>query len=525
MTTGSKHWNIDRAWSVTTKAGTERLATGELSRFRAVVMLGAAGAGKTTEAARLATDERVAGGCVKECRLAEFAETSSELRDHLAALAAAAGPGAIIYLDALDEAMVPGRQRWLAIKHWVHDRLRGTNLRVRITCRSAVWPSELTQVLREFAGNESFATAFLEPLADADILAAAAFHKLDGEAFLTRLQGSRARSLADQPLALRMLLRLQKSPHGLPESRVDLFEKGLELLASDSHDRREIDTQIPMSPTELLKTAERLACCTILSGRETVHLGDWAPSNQLSHHDLSDKIPLAELRALGSSGISDSTLPGSFRFAHRQFAEYLAARRLARLPTHQVRALLAGPDGWKRGVAGPLRETAAFTAMLNAEIADWIASTDPEVIGLSDIANSDLRRTATLGVLDRFRRQEFTAAQLHQDQLDFSGLRYEHADADLRPLVTTRADGRGDLLAAAIELARRWKLTSLSADLADLALDSNAPISARVSAGYALRDCGRFHGPPASQAPARRFAGGRPGRAQGCRPAVQLAGP
>ena len=287
-----------------------------------------------------------------------------------------------------------------------------------------------------------------------------------------------------------MLVRLHQSKHGLPASLKDLFQEGLELLVSDPQERREIDTQNPLSPPALLEAAERLACYMVLSGRESVHLGDEPTPNQLSLHDLSGKVTPEELRAIGLSGISDSTSPASFRFGHRQFAEYLAGRRLARLPAHQARAFLESPGGWNNGVAGPLRETAAFTAMFNADVADWIATRDPEVIGLSDVADSNLRRTATLALMDRFRRGQMTDAQLRPGVLAFKGLRYDNADADLRPVLTDRGNGCDDLLECAIDLARSWKLSALNDDLADLVLHSAAPLPMRVAAGYALRDCG-----------------------------------
>ncbi len=490
MTTESTTWNIERVWSATTEDKTEQFRTLELSRFRAVVMLGAAGAGKTTEAARLADQERASGASVQECRLAEFAETTTELTEHLASLSKDANERTVFYLDALDEAMIPARRRWLAIKRWFSGELRGTGASIRVTCRSAVWPRELTQVIREFAGKQSFATVLLQPLSDEDILAAAQAHAIDSVAFLERIHASGARSLAGQPLSLRMLIRLHQSSQGLPTSLKDLFEKGLELLVVDPQERHEIDTQNPIPPPELLDAAERLACHMVLSGRETVHLADEPPPNQLNRHDLSDKVTPEELRAIGLSGISDSTSPASFRFGHRQFAEYLTGRRLARLPTHQARAFLAGPGGWNNGVAGPLRETAAFTAMFSADVADWIATHDPELIGLSDVADSNLRRAATLALLERFRRGEMTDAQLRPGVLDFRGLRYDDADADLRPVLIGRGDGCDDLLECAIDLARSWELSSLSDDLAGLALDPAAPVPMRVAAGYALRDCG-----------------------------------
>ena len=93
-------WNIKRVWQVV--AGDDEathLSTVELARFRCVVLLGAAGAGKTTEARRLAEHERSSGRSVRECRLAEYAGTSAELEGRLQELAAGADAAAKRHLE------------------------------------------------------------------------------------------------------------------------------------------------------------------------------------------------------------------------------------------------------------------------------------------------------------------------------------------------------------------------------------------------------------------------------------------
>ena len=61
MTAESTTWDIERVWSATTEEKTEQLRTLELSAFPGLIMLGTAGSGKTTEAARLANHERASG--------------------------------------------------------------------------------------------------------------------------------------------------------------------------------------------------------------------------------------------------------------------------------------------------------------------------------------------------------------------------------------------------------------------------------------------------------------------------------
>ena len=490
-------WQIDRNWLVSPTAGeVENRTTSDLARFRGLVLLGAAGAGKTIEARRLAEQERESGMSIRECRLAEYAGSSDELRQQLTALADGADTKTAFYLDALDEAMIPLRRSGLAVKGWIIDQLRGTGSSLRITCRSAVWPSFLSAVMREFVGEQAFATALLQALSDDDIAVAASSMGIESRAFLSQVEDARAQSLAKRPLTLRMLLRLHQFGGGLPPTLRELLAAGLLTLATDTHERFEIGTEVAFSPNDLLAAAERLACYTILTGRETVDLGDESPPdhlNWLSIVGLGDgeaSLSRVTLRALGSSGLCDSAHPASFRFGHRQFAEYLAGQRLARLLPHQARSLLASPAGWKAGVAGPLRETAAFAAMANSDVAEWLASWDPEVVGLSDVADHSLRRQAMLGLLDRFRRGDMTDAQVRPGEIELRGFQYDNADADLRPVLRERDDRCEDVLECAINLIRSWKLSSMSDDLADLALDSAAPLQSRLAAGYALFECG-----------------------------------
>ena len=175
-----------------------------------------------------------------------------------------------------------------------------------------------------------------------------------------------------------------------------------------------------------------------------------------------------------------------FRFIHRQIAEYLAGRRIATLLLHQSRALLGSGLGWQSGVAGPLRETAAFAATHNPEIARWVADADPEVVGLSDVADDELRRSATLKLLERFRRRELTDTLLVRDELPLAGLKYPGAAEDLRSVLRERGEGCEDILELAVKLATAWQVTSVHEDLADLVLDRTAPLHPRVSAGYVL---------------------------------------
>ena len=101
---------------------------------------------------------------------------------------------------------------------------------------------------------------------------------------------------------------------------------------------------------------------------------------------------------------------------------------------------------------------------------------DPEIVGLSDVADDELRRRATLRLLERFRAHELTDAQAVWEQLPVAGLKYSGIENDLRPVLKERADLCEDVLRFTINVIEKCSITSLHDDLADLVLDPSAPL-------------------------------------------------
>jgi hypothetical protein len=107
--------------------------------------------------------------------------------------------------------------------------------------------------------TEQTAYASLEALNSEDIDLIAGHSGLDVAAFRKALHRSGARAGGD-----------------LPARRLELFDRGLQLLATDRVERREEGTAIDIPVADLLDAAERLACLSLLSGRETVDYSDGA---------------------------------------------------------------------------------------------------------------------------------------------------------------------------------------------------------------------------------------------------------
>ena len=462
----------------------------------ACCLLGPAGIGKTYELELLREHEHASGWDVLPVvRLAEIATSADRLDERLSRLAASITPRTSIYLDALDEAMVGLDAAGRILASWVDHELGPRKPLMRISCRSAVWLRAIEAALSRVYGEGSVSIVSLQPLSDPDVVRAASCEGIDGNSFVDQVRRSTASVFAHHPLTLRMLLRLFRRDGRLPNGRRDLFELAVEHLADEREDRRELGLVPAVPPGDVLEAAERLACFSVLSGRAAFDSGEDPVTSSIGRHELVGltsahrRLDDDLLRAVRHSGLCEGEGPHRFRFIHRQVAEYLAGRRLAKLPTHQSKSLLGSSLGWEFGIAGPLRETAAFAAADNPELAMWVAEADPEVVGLSDV-DDVVRRRSVVRLLDRFRRHELTDAVMEGEDFPLAGFACTGLEEILRPALKERGPDCEDVLAFAIALVKSLGLAGLHEDLAGLALDAQAPMRSRVSAGYVLAGSG-----------------------------------
>lgn len=485
-------WGIERRWTSGRDPLGEvtELETLQLAETHWLALLGPAGMGKSFEAERLAACERSEERDVRQYRLARAADPRS-LGEKLEELLAGADSMTSIYLDALDESRFDVMLAEEELNPWL-KKATASGARVRITCRSTDWPRSL---------RWRFESYQLQELSGEDARSAAERAGLDAADFIRQVEDAGGERLARKPLTLKMLLKLAVGGGPLPRTRRELFDRAVLALATEADERFQDGTNLPLLPPDLVEAAEYLSCCMALSGRFTVDLTDDPHPESLGWRDLAglkEAIPRLEysvLRTIGSSGLCDSEAENTFGFLHRQIPEYLAGRRIGRLLPHQARSLLAHPDGWRVGVAGPLRGAAAFAAAENLEVARWIADYDPEVIGLSDVQDQALRRVATRRLIERFRSGEMTGSQLYRRQLqqrpiDFRGLRYEGVEQDLKSVIEARGTESEDVLHLLAVMIEEWGLTSMSEELADVVMEADLPIEVRKSAGYALRSTG-----------------------------------
>lgn len=506
-------WNIERTWVETGSTATELAAgsrqhysTPTLRRHQACVLLGAAGLGKTAELRRLAELEGAEGQRVEFVRLAD-SNTTEAFERTLSALTERLDPGCTLYLDALDEVMIPVRTASTSLRNWIAALPQDRLPRFRLSCRSTVWPDFLETAIRDkytaqpktkhrskaVKPTSKLRVFTLLSLSDEQISDASRSEGIDSESFQAAIEASTAHSLAEQPLTLKLLFKLfRDNASALPASRDALFDRAVTLLAQEPAEREDAQTSLALNFLDLISAAEVIACVMLLSGAECIDLNTDAGLGAVSSLDLQSHAAglldtsTGALRALSESRLFEGHGPRRFRFLHRQVAEYLAGRRIAKLPMHQSRTLLSSGLGWAAGVAAPLRDVAIFAAMRSDSLAKWLALSDPEIIGATEVSDDGLRRRAVAELIARFRDGRYTRAQLTRDLMDCSGLQYGEATDDLRPLFLRAATEPEDLLHFLLELVKQWRLTAVADDLASVVLNANAPIGVRLSAGYAL---------------------------------------
>src|SRR5256885_420694 len=123
-----ERWPIDRTWLTSGENGNrESVATSDLLRAQSCCMLGTAGSGKTIEMLVL-KDLEAKTKKVTYKRLVEIGTDATGLRTGLEQLSSEATSQSAIYLDALDEAVVPVRTAGLIVANWIRQRLKNTEI-------------------------------------------------------------------------------------------------------------------------------------------------------------------------------------------------------------------------------------------------------------------------------------------------------------------------------------------------------------------------------------------------------------
>ncbi|MGW9068009.1 hypothetical protein ACWGQT_00960 [Streptomyces yangpuensis] len=365
---------------------------GKLQDFatcRALVLLGDPGAGKSCELEAEVVRRRTAGEYVEHLLLRDFL-TAGELRDVIqdadARWRAAGSPGDLtLALDGFDEPLFAVISLAAVLERSL-GQLDRSRLRVLITSRRSVWQERLTGAFgRWWPDAGATCKLVLAPLAERDILQAAATELDAPEGFVASLRASGVMPLAGSPITLRLLLAARLK-QGMPPERHRIYALGVQGLVEESNAARVERSQDDPPMDQRLAAARRLAAVGLLAGRpRVVRRFKTSQSEAVLALDKVDDTHegLIALQAVFDSALLTDSGEGR-QWTHRSIQEFLTAQQCAVLPLAGVRSLLADPAHPDR-VLPQLAGTAMWLAALRPDVAEWLVDTEPEVLVQADL--------------------------------------------------------------------------------------------------------------------------------------------
>ena len=262
-----------------------------------------------------------------------------------------------LFLDSLDECLL----RIDTVATLLVDELKKfpiDRLSLRIACRTADWPNNLEEGLKELWGKEAFRAYELAPLRKQDVIEAVQANSLDSEAFIEAVSAAAAVPFAIKPVTLNFLINTYRRHEQLPSSQAELYLEGCRRLCEVmNEDRLAAGLTGVLSPDQRLMVAARIAAVTLLSNRYAVwkglDLGD-VPDEDIVLRELAGgseqanetvfQVTEAHIREVLDTGLFSARGPQRMGWAHQTYAEYLAAYYLHnKMMNDQIMSLLTHP--------------------------------------------------------------------------------------------------------------------------------------------------------------------------------------
>ena len=487
----------------------ELISLPALSDRRFLILLGEPGIGKSTEFssefARL--QESTAGTTDKvifvnlneyqsDNRLVADAFETDTVRDW------SSGQHTLhMFFDSLDE----GRLEVRNIANILVGQFRQLagnpdRLRIRIACRTAEWPSSLEHAMISTFGRENVIALELMPLRRVDVETALIAENLEPQAFLDNVADRNVEAFAINPITLQFLIGMHKRNGRFPSSRWELYEQGCRCLCEESsQSRRDAGHFGLLSAAQRLEVSSRIAALTVFCGRGVIDTGaaGTVDDSVLTVADLDGgneefsgttfAISPAAVRETLGTALFSGRGPEKLGFAHRTYAEFLAARYLSRrrLDVTQQLSLLIHPAS-PTHVVPQLAETAAWVASNSEIVFEQVMSNDPQILLRSDVATPDDLTRARL--VDRL-IQGFQSGHLDDSEMSlrahYGKLRNTLLPAHLAPVILDRNESVVTRRFA-IDVAEACKDTRLVDSLLQVALDESDNPHVRAQASHAI---------------------------------------
>jgi hypothetical protein len=416
-----------------------------------------------------------------------------------------------LFLDSVDEAML----QFAGVADFLIEELRAASgslstLRLRVACRSADWTSGLTDGLkdlwREKGGGESTVRELsLAPLREVDLLSAGTAEGLDAVSFLREIRGRDLGSLASLPLTAAMLLRIAKEDSTLPETRLDLYSRGVATLLREDNPRRRRVRGSTTSAAEKRRIAECLGAVLLLSRHHTIALntlhagrGEIDPAvfeGRRIAGSAADPTPLTlgdrQIVETLSTALFVKAGPEAVAFAHRSLGEFCAGACIADSaadPDALLDLLFVDETGGR--LVPQLREVGAWAAAQSSSVLATILGSEPEVLLRVDRLDlPEARRAEVIAALLNIESAERLNRWDRRTWRSLASLSHRDIAEQLTPVILDR-ERHWSVRQMAITILRACEAEEAEVALLQLALDSSEPAWMRDDAVLALGDFG-----------------------------------
>ena len=306
----------------------------EFAQSRAYVLIGEPGTGKTTA---LKTEEEAHGGVYLSVR--DFL-TFDRPQWH----------GQTLYLDGLDEMRAGAVDGRLPLEQVLAKLDRLGCPPFRLSCRWADWLGASDRDRLDQVSVGTLTVLQLDPLSKRDVkrILVENHGVADPKGFIAGALRRGIGGLLTNPQNLD-LLATAVSGGNWPGSRLETFEFACRMLVSERNSQHSVVNSTAGSTESLLDEAGRLCAVQILAG-----LAGYTQQGHVAVSADYPPVPTGDTGAVTSRIVQTRLFAGANEGrqapAHRQIAEFLAARHVSRLiddglPLQRVLALITGFDG------------------------------------------------------------------------------------------------------------------------------------------------------------------------------------
>lgn len=414
-----------------------------------------------------------------------------------------------LFLDSFDEGVFSFSHFTRAFNHLLtKNNGKIKNLFLRISCRTAVWPTFLEKSFEGLWGKDKIGKYQLCPLTKVDVINALNSQRIDSEKFLNEVNEKSVVGLASKPLTLQMLMGLFIQNSSLPSKNSEIYKQGCELLLQEPDPSKKIGptTNTKLDIKQRLAIAERIAMITLIGGKSTILLDDSGKieDGELGISEITGReiisnfvmqISHEQILEVLNSGLFSSRGDSKLGWAHQTSGEFLAAKYMKthKLNWKQIKSLLF-QDPLKIGVfqvVPQLYEVSAWLANLDSKFFDNAVLLDPEFLMLSDanVITDDQKRILTEQLLIKLANGELLDRWETFNYTNYRKLCHPSIHTQLKPYIINTAYGVV-VRRAAIDISTACSTSALENDLVTIALDEKENLAIRVRAIRAVAEVG-----------------------------------